>query len=143
MHFPLPTLIHGEYDDVQKVGVLVFADLYGLNYNLADPDLHRVSSQGHIEKVIKTMAAFHATCTAFEQSRKETFEEIFPFLQTDPGGGGYIWFQPDMQAYLQEMYDTCLQFLRVRNSEIIISLLANDTLNLKTFFPVHTRSRRD
>ena len=110
-------LLYGEYDEADQVGVLVFPDLlHSTNYRLADPELQRFSSQGQIEKVISTLANFHATCTAFEHSKGEgqSLDQIFPFLKAEADHGGYIWFHSDMQAYLQEMYDTCLQFLKVR-----------------------------
>ena len=67
------------------MGVLVFADLHGLNYDVADPDLRRISSQNRIEKVISTLATFHSICTAFEQSHGSSFERMFPFLSADQG----------------------------------------------------------
>ena len=67
------------------IGVLVFADVHGLNYDVADPDLRRISSQNQIERVISSLATFHSICTAFEQSQESSFEKMFPFLSTDQG----------------------------------------------------------
>jgi len=108
---PLPKLLHGEYDDEAGIGVMVFTDYRENHYELVDSDLKRISSQNQIEKVISTLATFHSICTAFEQSHGSSFERIFPFLSTDQGAGN-IWFHADMQVYVEEMYDTCLEFLK-------------------------------
>ncbi len=105
-------LLHGEFDDDSGLGVLVFSDLQSLHYELADPDLKRISSQSRIEKVVSTLAAFHAVCTAFEQSQGNSLEQLFPFLNTGAEGHGNIWFHADMQIYVEEMYETCLKFLK-------------------------------
>ena len=77
----MPELLHGLYDEEEQMGVLVFTDVHGLNYDVADPDLRRMSSQNQIERVISSLATFHSICTAFEQSQECTFEKMFPFLQ--------------------------------------------------------------
>ena len=56
--FPFPTLLHGEYDDSENVGVLVFLDLHTSNFKLCDPELQRISSHDQIEKVISTLGHF-------------------------------------------------------------------------------------
>ena len=67
------------------------------HYQLADPDLKRISSQNRIEKVITTLATFHALCTAFELKNESNLDAIFPFLNASN-----IWFHADMQvSYLK------------------------------------------
>lgn len=110
---PLPKLLHGQYDEENGLGVLVFADLQSLNYELADPDLKRISLQSRIEAAISTLASFHAICNAFEFSHgSQKIDQIFPFLNANNEGSGNIWFHADMQVYVDEMYETCLQFLK-------------------------------
>ena len=105
---PFPKFLYGEYDNEADIGVLVFEDIQPLGYEVVDPDIKRISSQNRIELVISTLASFHALCTAFELSLDKTLEETFPFLNTE----GNIWFHADMQIYLDEMYNTCLEFLK-------------------------------
>ena len=107
--FPIPQLLHGEYDDQSKYGIMVFANNVGNDFSVADPDLKRISSEGSIERVICRLASFHAICTAYEQSCGP-LDIVFPFLAKDRGGN--IWFQDDMSDYLEEMYTTCLHFLK-------------------------------
>ena len=106
--FPIPQLLHGEYDDQSKYGIMVFASNADGDFSVADPDLKRISSEGSIERVICRLASFHAICTAYEQSCGP-LDIVFPFLAKDRGN---IWFQDDMSDYLEEMYTTCLHFLK-------------------------------
>ena len=62
------------------------------------------------------IATFHATCTAFQQE-DDNLDEVLSFLSKDHAGS--IWFHSDMQAYLQEMYETCLQFLKVKPRDFL------------------------
>ena len=101
--------MHCEYDDEGQYGVLVFANIS--DFSVADPDLKRIDDIRCIEKVISRLAAFHAICTAYEQSRS-ALDKTFPFLAKDEISGN-IWFQADMHDYLEEMYTTCLHFLKV------------------------------
>lgn len=104
--FPIPKLLHGEYDDQSQIGVMVFANIG--DFSVADPDLKRISCEDSIERVISRLAFFHAICTAYEQSQSQPLDIAFPFLAAQKN----IWFQDDMQDYLEEMYTTCLHFLK-------------------------------
>ena len=93
-----------------------------------DPDLMLISPN-NVGHLVKNLAVFHAICAAFQAGsykilthvRKQfrdffqategvSLADRFPLL----GGGGGAWFEEDMKDFLQEMYETCHSFLKVR-----------------------------